>query len=145
MAFDRLPLPTVKVDCFLCVCLLQAKAAIKLSTKQEEIYDCQLKEPSLQEGCLMGPSCGNLCRLGLEGLRSTSASSFLYCLRDSEPRPRVSKSDKIAVEGQGTHIWDPGHSRVFFFLFGSGLYFLRSGRQLSNWSLGHCFFVHFIW
>lgn len=116
LAFDRLLLLTVKVDCFLCVCLLQAKAAIKLSPKQEEIYDFQLKEPFLQEGCLMGPSCGSSCRLELEGLRSTSASSFLRRLRDSEPRPRVSKSDKIAVEGQGTQIWDPGCSRGFFCL-----------------------------
>lgn len=92
----------------------------------------------------MGPSCGSSCRLGLDGLRSTSASSFLHCLRDSEPRPRVSKSDKIAVEGRGTQIWDPGRSRGCF-LFGSGLYFLRAGRQLSDWSLGHCFFVYFIW
>ena len=106
----------MKVDCFLCVCLLQAKATIKLSPKQEEIYDFQLKEPFLQEGGLMGPSCGSLCRLGLEALQSTSASSFLHRLRDSEPRPRASKSEKVAAEGRGTQIWDPGHSRDFFVL-----------------------------
>lgn len=85
----------------------------------------------------MGPSCGNLCRLGLEGLRSTSASSFLYCLRDSEPRPRVSKSDKIAVEGQGTHIWDPGHSRVFFFCLGLVYTFcdLEGSFQIGPWAI----------
>ena len=64
LVFDWLPLGTVKVDHFLCVCLPKAKATIKLSLKQEEIYDFQLKESFLQEACLMGPSCGGLRRLG---------------------------------------------------------------------------------
>ena len=55
---------TLKVDHFLCVCLPKAKATIKLSLKQEEIYDFQLKEPFLQEARWMGPSGGGLDRLG---------------------------------------------------------------------------------
>ena len=89
------PLPTVKVDRFLCVCLPQAQATIKLSLKQEEIYDFQLKEPFLQEGYLMGPSCGGLRRLGAGRCSEHLCLVFPAPYPTPESRPGASKSDKV--------------------------------------------------
>lgn len=63
---------TVKVDHFLCVSLPKAKATIKLSLKQEEIYDFQLKP--FWKACLVVPAVAVCADWGLEGLPPPSCT-----------------------------------------------------------------------